>query len=723
MLHPILIAVLSGAALTAILRADEPPRPPTGEVRLASGRVVDYTIHFDRNSLQDSVRLGNGLIALTSSGALLRFDLPAVRLVRERIDTENVTCLGRGEGTAVLAGLSDGRVCRVDPATLDLAEVTKLAVAPRWIGWCQAAGSRPAGLVVATRLTKPVDRDGRRWDVPCSVVHDLATMNTFALEHEATTFLLDRTGRLWLGADRGEWGGQLTRVDLVRGAVALIKPPPSREPGEEALWHGVYGLIELRDGQIWAFGGTSHLGLNDGYITRIDGAEPRPLFAFDPPEGIGKAAEPGRPALPITHVIEETDGLLVFSYSDVFRVDRELKSWKQVATLAIQYRWGRPDAVGSYPSVRAVHPPSRDGEPYVLATVGDGYVLLDGSKATSHSLPGQLGASGVYGVQNTSEGTLFSEGDDRLPTWTLRAKGWEVASLEPPVEVDPASALAGFEPDTQTWYETHVLAGPGGEIYTVSATNGTGTRTTARRVHGKPERLGRETSSLYPSSCFITADGTLWSADYTELKRFEKGRWKTVFQWPQPEGPSRLIEKGRGKTMVQWPRVERPSRLNPVNTTGPPWLLLGRFPTSLWQLHHGAHGDDPRLTRVEIREGEKSLRISAGIPWSARTLLLATDAGLRAYDPGARKLSKIDLEEPPKPVNAFARDGLGRLWLGCKSGLWMVEAGGKTLESFDRVPWIGGNEVHALAPDPRHDDGVIVALGARSVVFVRAVRK
>ncbi len=96
---------------TAVLRADEPPRPPTGEVRLEGGRVVDYTIHFDRNSLQDSLHLGDGLIALTTLGSLLRFELPAVRLIREQIGVEDVTCLGRGEGDSLLAGLSDGRIC------------------------------------------------------------------------------------------------------------------------------------------------------------------------------------------------------------------------------------------------------------------------------------------------------------------------------------------------------------------------------------------------------------------------------------------------------------------------------------------------------------------------------------------------------------------------------------------------------------------------------------
>ena len=205
MLRPILLAGLCVVLQKSVLRADEPSRPPTGEVRLGSGRVVDYTIHFDRNSLRDSVRLGQRLIAVTSSVALVGFELPAVRLVRERIDTEEVRCLGRGQGAAILAGLSDGRVCRVDPATLTLTELTKLPASPQWLGWGQAAGNRPAGLVVVTRPTRPVDRDGRHWDVPFSVVHDLATGKTFALEDEATTFLLDAAGRIWLGADRGEW--------------------------------------------------------------------------------------------------------------------------------------------------------------------------------------------------------------------------------------------------------------------------------------------------------------------------------------------------------------------------------------------------------------------------------------------------------------------------------------------------------------------------------------
>ena len=341
--------------------ADEPPRPPTGEVRLGSGRVVDYTIHFDRNSLRDSLRLGDGLIALTSSGTLLRFELPAVRLVRERIGTEEVTCLGRGEGEVVLAGLSDGRVCRVDPATLDLTDMAKLPAAPRWIGWGQAASDRPAGLVVVTRrTTSPWIATASAGSSPIRWSTTSPRGRRFALEEEATTFLLDRAGRFWLGADRGEWGGRVTRVDLVKGTVADDQAAAvPRIRGSSLTGKAFTGSSSCATARSGPSAARRTWASTPGVITRIDGVEPRRCSLFEPPRrDPSKSPTPIRPSLPITHIVEENGGLLVFSYSDVFRVDKALKSWKKVATLEIQYRWGRPDAVGSYPSVRAVHPPT-----------------------------------------------------------------------------------------------------------------------------------------------------------------------------------------------------------------------------------------------------------------------------------------------------------------------------------------------------------------------------
>ena len=698
-----LLAVLCGLSVAAILRGDEWPRPPTAEVRLASGRVVEYTIHFDRNSLDDSVRVGDGLIAVTASGALLRFALPAVRLVGERIDDE-VTCIGRGRGEVVLAGLTDGRICRVDPATLELSTVVKLPGVPKWLGWYAARENRPAGTIVATRQTKPVVREGKQWNESFSMIHDLATGKSFALDHVATTFLFDRAGRFWVGADRGEWGGRVARIDLENGLVTTIEPPPSREPGEQAFWSGVYGFIALADGQVWAHGGTSHFGLDEGQITRVDEGEARTLASFESHANVPKPEpDPNRPRMPITHILEENGALLVFSYSDVFRVDKALKAWNKVATLEIQYRWGRPDAMGAYPAIGAIHPPSREGEPYLLATIGDGYVLLDGQKATPRSIPAQFGANAqIYKIVNTSEGTLAFEDGNQLENWRLGPNGWEIVALAPPLRRDPPAVPMALESDDEKWGENCVLVGPGGTIYTVSSATAdeSDIRTTARRAGGKTIQLGQETSTLIASSSFITADGTLWNAAHYGLRRFQKGRWDTVEKLPPGDFPRAPIE--------------------PLNLNGPPWLLLDHFPKRLWRLDHGPKGENPRLTRVQVEDDGKVLAIDDGIPWSDGSLLLATDRGMRAYAPATRKLSRINVPEPPQPATSLVRDGLGRIWLLAANRLWLSENGAKAPETFDRVPWVGGGDVSALAPDPHHADGIIAALGSRGVAFVRA---
>jgi hypothetical protein len=443
--------------------------------------------------------------------------------------------------------------------------------------------------------------------------------------------------------------------------------------------------------------------MNSAFIARVDQPKPSWLFAFESPADPGQQPDTNRPGMPITHVIEENGGLFVLSYSDVFRVDSSLTSWKRAATLDIGNRWGRPDAVGAYPSVCAVHPPRHKGEGYLFATVGNGYVSLDGAKATAHGIPGQLGASSVYEIKNTSEGSFFFDDDDRLPFWRLGAQGWEIASLAPPFEPDPANELADFEKsESNDWYQTRVLANPAGIIYTVSGTAiSDGTRTTAHRVDGKPERIGRETSSLNPSDCFLTADGTLWNTAHGQVKRFEKGQWQTVAQFAPDECPSAPME--------------------PLNQNGPPWLLLDSYLHNLWQLHHGAAGEKPRFESLDVRDGGKTLRIEDAIPWPKGGFLLATDAGLRAFDPTGPRLSRVDLPEPSKPATGLITDGRGRLWLGSHDGgLWLIDPAANSLEPLDRVPFIGQSAVYGLAPDPHHVDGVIEALGSRGVAFVLA---
>jgi hypothetical protein len=694
-----LAALLIGVYAMAIVRASEWPQPPSGQLLLPSGRVVDYAIHFDRNSLQASVRVGDGLIALTSSGALLRFELPAVRLDRERIDDE-VTCIGGGENGGLLAGITDGRVCRVDPTTLALTDVARLPAAPSWVGSCAAGGNRPAGIIGITRTTRPMERDGKRWNQPCSVVHDLTTGKAFALERLATTVLLDRAGRLWLGADNGEWGGHVSRVDLKTNSVTAFEPPPSREAGQQAFWHGVYGFVELADSQVWAHGGTSHMFIHGGEITRVDEGRARTLAAFDAPANRVQEPDPRRPNMPINCIIEEKAGFLVFSYNDVFRVDRALNDWKRHATLELKYRWGRPDAMSAYPAARAVHSPKREGDPYLLATIGDGYIALDGPRAMAHAIPGQLAISRASAIESTPEGTLVFEDDYQLPTWKLGAGGWQTVVLAPPLDAAPPIRAIEVDEGDEGWSRTHAMVTPNGAVYTVNGTDASpGIRVTARWANGKSVPLGRETSELETSSSFVTADGTLWNAAHYGLRRFKNARWQTVEELPPGDFP-------RGP-------------IKPISADGPPWILLDRYRGKLWRLDHDAHGQNPRLVRVPVVEDGTALKIDDAIPWSEKSLLLATELGLRTYSPGRQTLSRTDLPEPPQRATALVCDGLRRVWLIARNTLWLSDPRKKDIEAFDRVPWVGKRHATAVAVDPQHADGVIVAFDSSGVAFLR----
>ena len=720
---PLLAAVLWLAPSPT--RADDGAHAPVGEAKLPSGLVAHYEYHFDRNALLASERAGDALIALTRSGNLLRFDAKSLKLTREWFGPVPATCLGRGEADAVLVGFEDGRVARVDPASLTLVEVARLAGGVRWVGWS------PGGLVAVAEPTVLKEwNDGVRRPTRFSVVHNLASGKSLkitstyrdpksgkeaAYDRRASAFFLDGKRRLWLGADHGEWGGWCVRVDLDAGRVvevAGIKDDPD-QAGEG--WDGVYGFAELPDGQVWAHGGTMHMGFTRGFLRRVDGPKVEPLYLYGNyqarkgHEDDEKIPEPKQPYLPITHILPGGNGkLLAFAYSNIYRVDPGLKAWSRNHALQIRYRPGRPDAVGTYPSLVTIH---RIGDRLLCATSIDGYVSVADGKGVSHALPGQLGIDHAWRIAGSAEGTLFLPWDDREPTWRLGVRRWEVVDLAPPCELAPDDAFINSE--KPSWAETHVLIGQDGTVRTASATNwGSGTRTTARRIRGKSEVLGREMSDLYVTDSFITPDSTLWNASFGDLKRFADGRWQSVAPLP---GVGPLGEGGFRTGDTNFP-VGR--GLQAVGDAGPPWLLLDRDKTQLLRLDHGPGFKDPKLDAVKVVEAGAARKVHDAIVWSKGELLLATDKGLRRFDIASSEVRPSTLPDPGRAVTSLARDGLGRTCLAGE-GLWLVDPDGKRLHDCGGLPMLGRTPVAALAADPGHRDGIIASLGTRGAVFVR----
>ncbi len=730
-------------------RADDPASPAMGTVRLASGQLAHYAYHHDRNALADAVVVDDSIVAIGGSGALLRFDRDSLAWKKEHIERSASTCLGRGADGSVLAGFDDGRIAHVDPAALQIREVAKVPGKVQWVGaWADRPGAKPRIVAVVERVGQVEDR-GRTYPVRSSVVHDLGSGRTFAIESKedppqprrASAFLLDQKHRLWLGADNGEWGGWCICVDLGAGQVREIPGLRIYDFSPDPAWLGVMGFTELRDGQVWAHGGTTHMGDTEGFLWRVDRGRAEELYRLDNyPDNLEAFArkqrerqargekvdddeqrpEPDplptdRPYLPITHVVEApgADGLIVVAFSGVYRTDIKLSRWSKVHELEIRYRWGRPDAMGAYPSVRAVLPIPGPGKVpgLIFATAIDGLIRLVDGKQTDHALPGQIGIEEVSRLANSSEGLLVLGGSSDGEAWRLRGGEWGSVSFTPKFEsADPNEK--DFE--TEGWHSSTVLVGRDGSIVTVSASPVMpGTRAVARWKNGKAEVVGREVSMRAGESCFLTPDGGIWSADSTSgngpqkptivsLQRLVDGRWIDAFssEWTSDVGSRR--------PGIGWD-------LRAMHDDGPPWILLDPRNEVLLRLSYGVNFQDPRLSVVTTEEAGKRLKIRDAIPSEKGRMLLATDRGLRSFSIDGGRIEAGGIEAG-RDITRLARDGIGRFWLGGE-GLILVE-GGK-LQPMDELPMLGRSKIAAMAADPDHREGVVAAIEGRGVVFVR----
>jgi hypothetical protein len=692
------------------------PISPAGTVRLASGLTVHYEYHSNRNELGDVLPAGEVLIARTDPGALLRFDRATLKPTLERSDPVPVTCLGRGEGGAVLAGFADGCIGRVNPANLAITELARLTGKVRWVGVTSAGAGRPGKprlVAVVEQVKEGKDDQGERFEIPFSIVHDLGASNSYIIEPKgedlpdlsAMAFLLDRKNRLWLGGDVGEWGGWCSYVDLDAGQAHSVPAAMIKDRGRRPWWRGIHGFTEMRDGQVWAYGGLIHMGGREGFIWRVDSGKAEELYQRHnaPPLPMD------RPYLPITQVTEDprTGAVVVITLSDIFRTDARFARWEKIHELKVRYGWRRPDADGAYYPVRSALPVGEAGRPMglLLATQFDGLIRLVDGRETSHR---PLEAESIERIANSSEGILVFDGTDEGEIWRYREGAWSTVSFGPPDQPHPDAPgpRDPFQEDPRG--ATCVLIDRDGSIITVSAPSAEhkGTRTTARWRNGQAEVLGREVSTLIPSECFLTPNGQLWNADHRTLRRFIDGRWVEVSPTERPRRLRRADLTGYE------------SQLATVNEAGPPWIVHDQHYQVLLRLAYAPGLKDPRLEVVPSTEGGHDLNVRDAISWTRDALLLATDRGLRTFAIDGGRLATPSLDTGGRLVSRLVRDGRGRLWLG-GGGLAVLDTGGRSHHSLDALPMPGRSKIVALAADPGHPDGVIAAVEDRGVVFVR----
>jgi len=370
------------------------PSPPDSHTGSApSGNSWDY--RYDRNALTASVAVGSHLIALTEAGHVLRFDRHSLALTGEWLSPRMARAVAASTDREVIVGFEGGQIARLEVATMSPTRVGLVPGVPAWIG---RAPSGEMVVVYGRRTVRPFGwARGRLWGYR---VRWLSSGREIDVE-SASAFLADSVGRLWLGADHGEWGGGLQMVDLSTGALQTL-----------AQDENVYGIFEPTPGTIWIHGGVVHMMLYRSFISQVTGRA-RNLSEFDSvinDEASQRAwRHHTRPRTPVTHLVRASDDkILALSYEGVFETD-DARRFIQIAELHVAGRSGRPDAVGSYPAVRAID--IYQGR-ITLATGLSGYAALENGSIVSHALPGQLAFDeDRYFRHDAADGTVSGSDD------------------------------------------------------------------------------------------------------------------------------------------------------------------------------------------------------------------------------------------------------------------------------------------------------------------------
>lgn len=519
------MTLLSVALVSALLGCGRASPAAPVEVPPATGTSSDGSIswawHRDLNALEQVVPAGEHLVTRTRSGDVAVFSTADLSLLGATADGSTTALAIDGSGRVVRAR-SDGRVGLFDPAALeDGAEIARLPGPVDWLvpkgeGWLAAA----TGPGRTYRLhTLPSGRSGA---LPAGGNARLVVGDT-----------------LWIGVDKGEWGGQVIRYDLASLSTAARHDLPS----------GVYGFSEGPDGAVLAFGGMLHMGMSSAFVARVDGAAPQTVWESE--TVMERTGTPTSPRLPISLVVPAGDDRIVVSYGEVFRADPALKRFTYLGRSELRYNPGRPDAMGSYPASRSA---LWVNGVLVLATVRDGLVrALDG---TSSRVGGQLGLVNPFRVVGTEDGFWVTTPLGERTVWQHRDNGWEELDLAPDHPT----------PDRQVWLRHQAATMPSGPPVVVSQTNGTpGPLVT----HRGGETLAVETTRIGSGQVFVTPDGSVWRNLHDALLVLEGDTWTEV---GPPAAPGRIDAV--------------------VGPPAGPWLLLDRS-GGLHRLHRSPVRAEP----------------------------------------------------------------------------------------------------------------------------------
>ena len=672
-----------------------------------NGRRVGYAYHFDHNAFVDAVRVGDAVIAVTRSGNLLKLDASTLSLEARAVVTERATAIATDERDVVLVGTGTGGIAFVDPSSLAR---TFLASGDGSIRWLTRSGDR----LVAVLEPRPIPRwPGERLDAFhrrltqgrwSLLVHERGRTSTHQLPRgpSANAFLVEGS-TLWLGMDGGEFGGELTSIDLRTGRTVT----------RDNSGANVYGLVRTADGRLLAHGGVAHLTISEGYVAGIDGrGQLEPIRTFQdrataalrapkadnrpPPDNID-------PQAPIHLLVEDRGGAGFWAVSnhDLYRVTPDLKTWSKWTDLSGRLIAGRSNSVGT-PTIHRLIPGS-DGD-ILGVSERDGLLRVSGRDVRQVRIPNQLEGD-VVDIWPTSLGTLYLDAEMALSSdppsfWRLSEDRWQRTDFCP-------GESTGFYSQPLASDESGVLVHCNGDTQKVAAV----VRVDAE---GRAVTLDSWRSDYSTPDDFIPVGG----GQFVALERFASSEGLGV--WTREAAEWRMS----GRT--SW-RHRLDTTLGREGRRYVPLAALGAILQAYWVPAEGVLirlVPEPTGTwRLEQVPGRELTNIIDAVPDRGATALLVTSRGLYRYSlvdaaglPRGLASRGVERIRPPDSdrIVTMARDGEGRLW-AAGDRLYVSSNEGGTWRVVD-APMMSRTEVKRLRPLIGTNRGMLLSLYDRGLV-------
>jgi hypothetical protein len=712
-----LVVVIAIGALTVRAQTDmgtrpsRPDRPQFGSPRVPApapsrqvvmplpGESFDTEYYFDHNALRQAVRAGRSIVAMTASGNLMRFDLATFALTGELVVKGRATALAPHDDARVLVGTEDGRVSEV---SVDSWAVSPKASVTGSIIWIGAFSTGVVAAVRAPRGDRPWPgepgesyRRRQRSDESNAerrdriIVINGRSTRSFSIadkgrDIDRAVFAVDKEDGVWIGTDFGEFGGGLKRLDLKSGTVREFK------------FHGnVGGFVTGDDGTTFAYGGVSHLGMEEGYVARLGADSPKVVTEFDNKN----PSSPSIPSGPIDRVIRAADGGGFWAVSNhrVFRVDPSMTMWSQTALLGGRWISGRAASMGNTPTANAVLSDPAHPSDLIVAMGRDGLVRVENSGETQSMFEGQLEIEATDIWSGSVGPLLLTDIRESPAAWRLGSNGWNGVFFD---DVESAAR--------DGWYMCAIAGDDGKSVITICEGPSTPGDRAIFRVGADSradvlERWKGEGSALW--GWLLSSSGQAVDTEDGALRVRDRGDWRTVGKITLPSDVD---------TMGALP--ER--RFLPLDQLDDVAYFLDASRGSIVKLTERPLGS---MTLSPADYSGKRIQNTQNIwdvcPDGDHWVLIASHRGLTRMHLTDGETRPISPPNGTDEITTLTRDKQGHLW-AAGNAIYVSADDGMHWSEVD-LPMSGPTSSKRIRPSPDAPRGVWISLGDRGFVIVR----